>query len=170
MPKPGDTVPIEAVFIDSGGALKTGLTPTVRVRRTSDSKFLKNDATWTASPSTEYTMSAVDGTNLPGLYRFALAIPLTDAVGTEYQVRCDGTSTAANRYQHLTIKTESNTLSDLARIYAAAAGKQVQELNGANKGRITFYDRDGSTVLFYLVVTEDLESSPATRTFTPEEP
>lgn len=168
MYKPGDTVPLEAIYVDDSGALKTGLTPTVRVLRSSDSKFLKNDGTWTVSPSTEYTMSAMDATNLAGRYLYSFVIPSTDAAGTIYYIRLDGTSSAANRYQHMTIQTASGTLDDMGKILAAACGKQVQELNGANKGRITFYDRDGSTVLFRLVVTEDLESSPATRTFEEE--
>lgn len=96
--KKGTTQRLTAMFVDTAGALKTGLTVSVRVIRVSDDKFLKNDATWTAAPSTEYTATEWDSANMPGVYYYDFAIPDTKAPD-EYMIRFDGSADAATRYQ-----------------------------------------------------------------------
>ena len=95
------------VFVDGFGVGKDGLTPVVRCYRLSDAKFLKNDDTWTAAPSTEYTMTEEDATNMPGVYTFSFAVPDTEE---KYVFRMDGTAGAENRYQWFEIESVTDWL------------------------------------------------------------
>lgn len=96
------TLRLKWTFVTGAGAGATGLTPVVRIKRQSDGFFLKSDGTWVTPVAAEYTMTAVDATNLPGQYYFDWAVPNTDE---SYSIRLDGTSGAANRYVDAYVKT-----------------------------------------------------------------
>lgn len=64
----GDTEELRSRFVNAQGAGVTGLAPTVRIWRVSDGQFW-NGTGYAASP-TNHAMSAVDATNLPGVYAY----------------------------------------------------------------------------------------------------
>lgn len=152
----GKTHRIYATFVDTAGALKTGLTVSVRIMRKSDILFLKSDATWVTPPGTEYTATALDATNEAGTYYFDFAVPNTF---DQYVVRFDGSSSAANRYQYgLAITVNDGN--------AMIGNKAEQEIGGATHGRVTVYDTDGTTVL-YRLTSSKTAGPPIKRILTP---
>ena len=152
--KKGTTERIEAVFVDSAGSLVTGLTTTVRIQRAGDGKFLKNDGTWTATPSSEYAAVESDATNRPGEYAFDFQMP--DALDT-YSVRFDGGIAAANRYQFGTITAVPDGDGDLHEMKAVLANRQEQEIA---TGVVTVMDDDGATPLLTLTPSVDDVDNP----------
>ncbi len=119
---------IEAAFLDSAGNLKTGLTVSVSIRRASDGKILQDDLQWVTSPSALPTATAVDGTNRPGEYAYAFALPATV---DEYAIRCDGGSGAANRYAFASLKAMADAAATkCADIEAKALQKFVTDDTG----------------------------------------
>ena len=152
--KKGTTHRLVATFVDTAGDLKDGLAVTVRAMRAGDNKFLKNDGTWTSTPSTEYTATEWDGTNMPGVYTFDFSIP--DAID-QYIVRFDGGAGAANRYQYAWVEAVKLDEADLHKAKAALVNKQKQTISD---GVVTVYDDDGSTELVTLTPSVDDEESP----------
>lgn len=134
---------IVVAFRDSSGAYKTGLTVTLRIRRKSDGYYLKNDGTWTAAPSTEYTFTETDSTNLPGFYHYDFTLSAT--VDT-YYVRADGSATliAANRYQEGELIGVAQSDADLGLAIARLINKSRQI---KATGVIENYADDGTTVI-----------------------
>lgn len=157
--KVGTAHRIIMVFRDSTGARKTGLTVTMRIRRKSDGKYLKNDATWTASPSTEYTATETDSTNMPGWYHFDFTLPATEDT---YYVSADGSSTliAANRYQEGEILGVKLNEADIHKFAAFMLNKVVQNIG---TGLVDVYDDDGVTVLYSLDIGQDDPATPTER-------
>lgn len=151
----GKTETIQAVFVDVTGALKTGLSVVVRIQRASDGQFLKNDNTWTASPSTEYTAAETDATNRPGEYAFDFALP--DVLDT-YSVRFDGGSGVANRYQFGELKAVADAEGDIHIARAVLANRQEQDIS---TGVVTVMDDDDVTPLLMLTPGVDDEENPA---------
>ena len=150
----GTTETVRATFVDSSGSLKTGLTVTVRIQRASDDKYLKNDGTWTASPSTEYTATEIDSTNRPGEYAFDFNLP--DALDA-YSIRFDAGSAAANRYQFGEMKAVSDAEGDLHTAKAVLANRQEQVIS---TGVVIVMDDDGVTPLLSLTPSVDDEQNP----------
>ena len=159
--KRNSTRRLTAVFVDSVGNAKTGLAVTVRIIRASDDEFLKNDATWTASPSTEYTATEWDGTDLPGVYHFDFALP--DAID-QYFVRFDGGTAAANRYQYTWLEAVALDEADLHKAKAALVNKQKQTIAD---GVVTVYDDDDTTELVTLTPSVDDVDNPTENVLTP---
>ena len=159
--KKNSTRRLTAVFVDSAGNAKTGLAVTVRVIRVSDDKFLKNDATWTASPSTEYTATEWDGTDMPGVYYFDFALP--DAID-QYFVRFDGSAGVANRYQYAWLEAVKLDEADLHKAKAALVNKQKQMIAD---GVVTIMDDDGTTSLMTLTPNVDDVDNPTENILTP---
>lgn len=152
--KKGTTERIEAIYVDAAGSLLTGLTATVRIQRSSDGKFLKNDGTWTATPSSEYVAGESDPTNRPGEYAFDFQLP--DALDT-YSVRFDGGSAAANRYQFGTIEAVADGEDDFHKAKAVLANRQEQDIS---TGVVTVMDDDGVTPLLTLTPSVDDPDNP----------
>ncbi len=150
----GTTERIVATFVDSAGALLGGLTVTVRVQRASDGHFLNGDGTWTAAPATEHVAAKIDATNRPGEYAFLFSMPDTT---DEYDIRFDGGTTAANRYQFGSIKAVADAEGDLHVAKAVLANKQKQDIA---TGVVTVMDDDGVTPLLTLTPTVDDEDNP----------
>jgi hypothetical protein len=143
-----------AVFVDSAGALLTGLTVAVRVQRSSDGKYLESDDKWSAVPATEHTAAQVDATNRPGEYIFSFSLP---DVPETYEVRFDGGSSAANRYQFGAIKAVADAEGDLHAAKAVLANRQEQDIA---TGVVTVMDDDDVTPLLTLTPTVDDEENP----------
>lgn len=158
--KKGTTERIVATFVDAAGALKTGLSVGVRVRRSSDGYFLNDDDSWTASPGTEYSATEVDATNAPGVYSFAFSLP--DALD-EYDLRFDGSSAAANRYQFGTLRAVAEGDGDLHVVKAVIANTQQQAIA---TGVVTVMDDDGVTPLLTLTPSVDDEMNPTKNVLT----
>ncbi|MBN2560667.1 MAG: hypothetical protein JXQ75_07030 [Phycisphaerae bacterium] len=159
--KKGTTERLTATFVDATGDLKDGLTVTVRVIRSTDDKYLKNDGTWTAAPSTEYSAAELDGTNMPGVYYFDLSLP--DAID-QYLVRFDGSADAANRYQFARIEAVRLDEEDLQKAKAALVNKQKQTIAD---GVVTIYDDDGTTSLVTMTPGVDDVDNPTENILTP---
>ncbi len=159
--KKGATPRLVALFVDTAGALKTGLTVTVRVIRTSDDEFLKNDATWTAAPSTEYTATEWDNTNEPGVYYFDFALP--DSID-QYLIRFDGSGSAATRYQFAWLEAVKLDEADIHEAKAALVNKQKQSISD---GVVTIYDDDGTTPLVTMAPSVDDVDNPTENILTP---
>lgn len=138
-----------AIFHDGAGAPKTGLTVSVRIRRESDGYYLKNDGTWTSSPSTEYTATESSATNLPGVYYFAFTPPATV---DKFFIQWDGSASAADRYQYGYLRSVKMNATDLHLMKAVVANKQRQ---ATATGVVQVYDDDASTVLKTLTPTFD---------------
>ncbi len=159
--KKGSTKRLTAIFVDTAGIAKTGLTVGVRVIRVSDDKFLKSDGTWTASPSTEYTATEWDGTNMPGVYYFDFAVP--DGLD-EYLIRFDGGAGAANRYQFTWLEAVVIDEADMHKVKAALVNKQKQSIAD---GVVTIYDDDDTTELVTLTPSVDDVDDPTQNILTP---
>ena len=149
------------IFVDAAGNAKTGLSPTVRVLRASDDKYLKNDDTWTAAPSTEYAAAEWNAENVPGVYYFDFSLP--DAVD-EYALRFDGGAGAANRYQYAWIEAVPIDEADLHKAKAVLANKQKQAIA---TGVVTIMDDDGATSLITLTPSVDDVDNPTENILTP---
>ncbi len=131
---------ITAVFVDSSGNGVTGLSPSIRIHDEDQSEFLRNDGTWGAI-GTDYTMTEVDATNLPGLYAFDFTLRGTS---TTYDVRVDGGGTPANRYGWSEIIAVDSDETELHLVKAMVANKREHTIStGVDK----VYDDDGTTVL-----------------------
>ncbi len=150
-----------AVFIDAAGAPKTGLTVGVRVVRSSDGWYLKNDGTWAESPAGEPSAAEWDAENLPGVYCWDFALP--DAL-TAYLVRFDGSSAAINRYQFAWLEAVQMGDADLHLAKAVLANKQKQAIS---TGVVTVYDDDGATALLTLTPEVDDAEHPTENILTP---
>jgi len=159
--KKGSTRRLVAVLVDAAGALKTGLTVGVRVVRSSDGQYLKNDGTWAASPVDEPSAAEWDAANLPGVYYWDFALP--DAL-TAYLVRFDGGGGAANRYQFAWIEAVKTGDADLHAAKAVLANRQKQTIS---TGVVTVYDDDGATALLTLTPSVDDADNPTENILTP---
>ncbi|MCG8405128.1 MAG: hypothetical protein MI923_08035 [Phycisphaerales bacterium] len=148
------TETINATFLDTAGVLKTGLTVAVRIQRAGDGKYLKNDGSWTASPSTEYTAAELDATNRPGEYAFDFAIPDTLDI---YSIRFDGGTGAANRYQFGKLKAVNDAEGDIHIAKAVLANRQEQSIS---TGIVTVMDDDDVTPLLTITPDVDDEENP----------
>ena len=156
----GTTEAINAAFLDTTGAMKTGLTVTVRIQRASDARYLKNDGTWTATPATEYTATELDATNRPGEYAFSFAVP--DALDT-YDIRFDGGAGAANRYQFGKLKAVDDADGDIHIAKAVLANRQEQIIS---TGVVTVMQEDGVTPLLTFTPGVDNEENPTRNVLT----
>ena len=159
--KKNTTKRLVAIFVDSSGSLKTGLTVTVRVLRTSDDKFLKNDGTWTMTPSTEYTATEWDGTDMPGVYYFDFSLP--DAID-QHLVRFDGSDEAANRHPFAWVEAVKLDELDMHKAKAALVNKQKQTISD---GVVTIYDDDGTSSLITMTPSVDDVDDPTENVLTP---
>jgi len=124
--KTGAVETIIAVFHTTSGALQTGLTPVVRIRRLSDDFYMDNTGTWAAAPGTEPTMTEVSATNSPGEYEYAFTLPTT--VDT-YHIRLDGTAGTADRWQFGELRGIEFDTTDLHKAKAALVNKQIQTVS-----------------------------------------
>lgn len=91
------------VVVDGVGT--AGLTPTVAIQRLSDGKWLEDGgASWVVGFETN-DMTAVDGTNAPGLYTYAVPTDrLTYSQGLEgYRFRIDETTTPLREHVHVDV-------------------------------------------------------------------
>lgn len=149
------------VFESAAGAGETGLTVTLRIRRESDGKYLKNDGTWTASPSTEYTATEASATDLPGVYYFDFTPPAT---ADKFLIRWDGSASATDRYQFRYVRSAKMNATDLHLMKAIIANKQRQAIA---TGVVTIMDDDASTPLKTLTPSVDSASSPTMNIWTP---
>jgi len=151
---------IVVTFVDAAGAPKSGLTVAVRIRRKSDGQYLNDGDTWTATPGAEHSAAAVDATNAPGVYAFDFAVP--DALD-EFDIRFDGGSTAANRFQFGVLRAVAEGDGDLHLIKAVVAHSQEQTIA---TGVVTVMDDDGSTPLLMLTPGVDDELNPTKNVLT----
>lgn len=143
--KKNTTYRLQAAYKSATSPGVTGLTVTMRILRRSDSKYLKNDATWTASPSTEYTATEASATNRPGVYYFDFALPNT--LDT-YDVRFDAGSTLGNdRYLYGTLEAVGMSDADVNKLRAFMVNKRSQDVA---TGIVTVYDDDAVTTLLTL--------------------
>jgi len=159
--KVSTTLRIYASFVDSANAPLTGLTPTVRVMRESDNKFLKSDATWITPPGTEYTATALDATNMPGDYYFDFALP---SGVDQYLVRFDGGATAANRYQRSVLRAVKLNETDVHKMKAVLCNKSIQTIA---TGVVAVKDDDASTTLLTLTPSNDSVDAATQNIITP---
>lgn len=159
--KKGTARRLAAVFVDAAGAPKTGLTPTVRVVRVSDGKYLADDATWTATPAAEYLAAEWSAAYNPGAYYFDFTLP--DALDS-YLVRFDGGAAAANRYVYAWVEAVAVADGDLHRAKAALVNKQSQDIA---TGVVTVFDDDGVTPLVTLTPSVDDPESATENILTP---
>lgn len=159
--KKNSTQRLVAVFMDAAGAPKTGLTVAVRVVRSSDGQYLKNDGTWVASPADEPSAAQWDSAHLPGVYYWDFALP--DAL-TTYLVRFDGSSEAANQHQFAWLEAVKAGDADLHTAKAVLANRQKQTIS---TGVVTVYDDDGATALLTLTPEVDDAEHPTENILTP---
>ncbi len=138
--------------------LRSGRT---RVLKAGGDQYMKNDGTWTAVPSTEYTATAWDGVHMPGVYYFDFSLP--DAVD-EYALRLDGGAGAANRYQYAWIEAVPIDEADMHKAKAALVNKQKQAIA---TGVVTIMDDDGATSLITLTPSVDDVDNPTENVLTP---
>lgn len=152
------TIRITAIFTDGTGARLTGLTPTLRVSRDSDGNYQdKDDSTFGATPD-DWTMTERNATHSPGEYYLNWVVP--DAFDT-YTIRADGGSTAKPRYH------DGRIAGDIT-ADAVAGNKLIHEISDQNLGRLTVYDKDGTTIIGRLTPTLDDDDNPTQRELTPE--
>lgn len=146
----GSTTRIAATFVNQAGEGLTGLTPTIRVYDRDADQYLKNDGTWvTGAPvGSEYTMAETDSTDLPGVYHFDFTLR---AAETSYDIRADGGSTAANRYQDGEVVGVGSDESELHIAFAMLSNKRVHTVS---TGVDVIMDNDGSTTLRTMTPTD----------------
>ncbi len=159
--KKGTTRRLIAVYVDAAGALKTGLAVGVRVVRVSDGKYLKNDGTWSSTPTSEPAGVEWSAANNPGVYYYDFAVP---AASDQYLLRIDGGSAAANRYAYAWLEAVAVDDADLYKIKAALINKQKQAIA---TGVVTIMDDDGSTPLVTLTPSVDDPDSATQNILTP---
>lgn len=132
---------ITGVLVDSAGDGVIGLSPSIRIHDRVADEYLKNDASWSASPGTDYTMTETDATNLPGLYHYDFTLRGT---ATAYDVRTDGGSTPANRYAWGEIIAVDSDETELHLVKAMVANKREHTVStGVDK----VFDDDDTTLL-----------------------
>jgi hypothetical protein len=82
--QPWNRINVTCEIVDFDGSGATGKTVHGLLKRISDGKWLQSGGGWGASPST-LTLAAVDATNLPGLYAYAV-----DPADLDYDAGLDG--------------------------------------------------------------------------------
>ena len=171
----GATITLDVQFRTSADVGVTGLTPVLRVQRTSDSKWLKNDGTWTASPSTEYTLSEHDLTNYPGRYTRSWTPPSqADTYRVRYYSGTGGSGTPEDTYYDLIIEVLQSdpllgvTVSPYASQADAELGVTDVEVQRGSSGTIvwTITDSAGAAINLSTSAIKLVLSSPATPTTT----
>lgn len=138
---------VTAVFVDANGDGVAGLSPSIRIHDEDQSQFLRNDATWGAV-ATDYTMTEVDASNLPGLYEYDFTPRGTNVA---YDVRCDGGATVANRYQWGELIGVDSDETELHLVKAMLANKRTHTVS---TGVDVIFDDDDATPLKTMTPSE----------------
>jgi hypothetical protein len=104
---------LTAEIVDLGVG-QTGKTVNATLYRISDGKWLQSGGGWNTSPST-LTLTAVDGTNLPGLYAFAISSGDHDYdAGLDgYLAKISESTYTLLEYVMITTLTKRNDIRDL---------------------------------------------------------
>lgn len=144
------TTRVAVTFVNASGEGMTSLTPAIRVYDRDADQYLKNDGTWvTGAPvGFEYTMTETDATDLPGVYHFDFNLRATE---TSYDIRADGGSTAANRYQDGEVIGVGSDESELHVAFAMLANERVHTIS---TGVDVILDNDGVTTLRTMTPTD----------------
>lgn len=111
--QPWNKIELVLELIDLGVGL-TGKTPTALLKRQSDGKWLQSGGTWGASPSS-LTLTEVDATNFPGLYRFqpgSSDLTYDDGVGG-YLAKILETTQSVDENVLITVSTQRADIRDI---------------------------------------------------------
>lgn len=124
---PWNNVRIRLEVVDLGAG-QTGLSPTCTVQRY-DGQWLQSGGGWGGSPSS-ISLTAIDATNLPGLYGFTIGSSDVTAGAGGYDVCILESTFSVREYLQISVSGDANTAVDPDTLVAGSVADLVFQIAG----------------------------------------